>query len=45
MKFQIKRRFSMLLAVGAALSLGLVSARAQIVVACLGDSTNSPAVP
>jgi beta-galactosidase len=38
MKFQIKRGFAMLLVIGAALSLGLVSARATITVACVGDS-------
>jgi len=38
MKSQIKRSFAILLVIGAALSLGLVSARAQITVTCVGDS-------
>jgi lysophospholipase L1-like esterase len=38
MKIQLKRGFAMLLAIGAALSLGLHSACAQIKVACVGDS-------
>jgi lysophospholipase L1-like esterase len=38
MKIQLKRGFAMLLAVGAALVLGLHSASAQIKVACVGDS-------
>lgn len=38
MKIQLKRGFGMLLAVGAALALGLHSAVAQIKIACVGDS-------
>ena len=38
MKSQLKRCFALILAVGALLSLGLQSARAQIKVACVGDS-------
>jgi lysophospholipase L1-like esterase len=38
MKSEIKRSFAILLAIGAALSLGLVSALAQITVTCVGDS-------
>lgn len=38
MKIQLKRGFTSLLAVGAALALGVLSASAQIKVACVGDS-------
>jgi lysophospholipase L1-like esterase len=38
MKIQLKRGFAMLLALGAALAIGMHSACAQIKVACVGDS-------